>query len=213
LAHRRAVGRLVARLVEIPPLRHNGSRPGHGSPRTLDVVSALEEAVPRWGEAFGMMDSAMARIDTLTEKLLLEMEHAHFDDDSAIGRLAVLRTYADEIMKPARDMLAFGSEFADEVRQLDPSILALLHRAATAAKTEDFVDHCRSLILATARRLRLHADVLRDYGCTMNTIAGLSEILDDPVNDVAVGVRSMMDGIALISEWEQRILSSGGQTE
>ncbi|HEY0807186.1 MAG TPA: toll/interleukin-1 receptor domain-containing protein, partial [Pseudonocardiaceae bacterium] len=95
VAHRRAVSRLVARLVEIPPLRYNGSRPGHGSPRTLDVVSALEEAVPRWGDAFGMMDSAMARIDTLTEKVLLEMEHAHFDEDSAIGRLAVLRTYAD----------------------------------------------------------------------------------------------------------------------
>jgi hypothetical protein len=68
-------------------------------------------------------------------------------------------------------------------------------------------------VLATTRRLRQHADVLREYGTTMNTIAELSEILDDPVNDVAVGVRSMLDGITLISEWEQRILSSGGQTE
>ncbi|HEX9335625.1 MAG TPA: toll/interleukin-1 receptor domain-containing protein [Pseudonocardiaceae bacterium] len=219
VAHRRAVSRLTARLAAIlerTPLRYNESRADYGAPRVLDVVSALAEAVPRWDEAFGMLDNAMTRIDALTEKLQLELANTPFDQGNAIGRLAILRTYADEVMKPARDVLTLGAAFADEVIQLDPSILGLLHRVGREnppTKAEDFVDHCCSLILATARQLRQAAGVVRDYGSSMSAIAGLSEILDDPVNDVAVGVRSMLDGIALISEWESLIPSPGGQTE
>jgi hypothetical protein len=219
VAHRRAVCRLVARLaavVEQTSVQHNESRPGYGAARTLDIVSALGESVPRWRDGFGMVHNAMTRIDALTEKLSLEMANTPFDHGNAIGRLAILRTYADEITKPAQDVLMLGRAFADEVIQLDPSILLLLHRAAIGGAPtngEDFVDHCCSLIQTTMRRLRRVTNVVRDYGSSMNAISGLSEILDDPVNDVAVGVRSMLDGIALISEWEQRLPSPGGQTE
>lgn len=210
-AHRRAVCRLATRLADVmtrSSLPRNGSGP-IGGPRTLDVVGALEEAAPRWRVAFDLMVNAMTRIDTLTEKMLLEVENTHFDPGTAIGRLAILRTYADEIMKPARDVLALGNAFADEVIGLDPGVLTILHRT----NTEDYAEHCCSLILATTRRLRHTAEVIRDYGRAMREIAGLSEILDDPVGDVAVGVRSMSDGIALISEWERRMPSPGGQTE
>ncbi|HEX4722346.1 MAG TPA: TIR domain-containing protein [Pseudonocardiaceae bacterium] len=222
VAHRRAVCRLTARLatnVGRSSLRHNTSLSSFGAPRTLDIVSTLAEAVPRWSEAFGMLDNAMTRIDVLTEKLLLELANNPFDAGNAIGRLAILRAYADDIMKPAQDVLTLGSAFVAEVIQLDPSILALLRpipRNDPAAKTEDFTDHCRSLVLATAPRLRDAADSVREYGCDLRAIAELSEVLDDPLSDIAVGVRSMLDGIALISEWERRIYiapSSGGQTE
>jgi hypothetical protein len=206
-AHRRAVCRIAGRLATIA-LRHNESTPELGQ-RPLDVVGALAEAVPRWGQAFTMLDNAMGRIDALTEKLLLELANTPFDDGNAIGRLAVLRTYADEIMKPARDVLALGNAFAAEVIQLDPSILALLARPA---RENDFADHCRALVLAT-EQLRHTAEAARDYGAQLATIAGLSEILDDPVGDVAMGVRSVLDGTALIGEWQKRITSPGGQTE
>lgn len=214
-AHRRAVLRLTARLsaiVDRISLRHNVSGSASGGARALDVIGALADAVPRWSDAFDVLTNALTRIDMLTEKLTLEMASTPFDDGTAVERLAILRTYADEIMKPARDVLTLGDCFAAEVIQLDPGVLALLHDNHATANTE-FATHCRSLIHKAVRRSRHTANLLRDHGATTCAITGLTEVLDDPLNDVAAGVRSTLDGITLISEWEQRMTSTGGQTE
>ncbi|HEX4705338.1 MAG TPA: hypothetical protein VH352_24640 [Pseudonocardiaceae bacterium] len=190
-AHRRAVCRLVSRLTQA------SDRP------PLDMASALEDAIPRWGQAFALMTDALTRMAELREK----MDGDLTDDPrrgTAIGRLAILRRYADEIMKPAREILSIGGGFADEVIQLDPSVLALVRAATPPA--DPLADYTCSLILAGADRLRHNADVVRGYDTSM---ARLSEILDDPVNDVAIGVLRMLDGFALISEWDQRVRATG----
>ncbi|HYS37499.1 MAG TPA: hypothetical protein VEO01_17935 [Pseudonocardiaceae bacterium] len=194
-AHRRAVSRLATRLAEI----------SHPSPvRPLDVVGALEEAIPRWGKVFMSLDRAMATIDSLNEKLLQELPHTDSTNGIAVGRLTLLRTYADEMTKPAQDMLRLGNLFASEVIQLDPDILALIHNAETT-EPEDFVGDGCSLILAITQRLQHDADMIRIYSKKTERIAELSEILDDPVNDVATGVQRLLDGTSLINEWETRI--------
>ena len=215
VAHRRAVCRLTARLAAIVDrmsLRHNAAiSAGHGA-RALDVVGALADAVPRWSDVSDVLASAMTRIDVLTEKLTLEMANTSFEASKATEQIAILRTYADEIMKPARDVLTLGDAFAAEVIQLDPGVLALLHENR-AAYGIDFAEHCRALIDTALRRLRHTANLVHDHGTTTRAITGLTEVLDDPLNDVAIGVRSMLDGITLISEWERRMTSPGGQTE
>ncbi|HEY3611371.1 MAG TPA: hypothetical protein VGL06_28015 [Pseudonocardiaceae bacterium] len=197
-AHRRAVARLAARLAEI-------GRPS--VVRALDVVGALEEAIPRWGKVFMSLDRAIARIDSLNEKLLAELPYTDSRNGIAVGRLTLLRTYADEMTKPAQDMLRLGSLFAAEVVQLDPDILSLIHNVETT-EPEDFVGDGCSLILAITERLRHDADMIRIYSEKTERIAELSEILDDPVNDVATGVQRLLDGISLINEWEGRIRSA-----
>ena len=194
------------------PRPHNAAiSAGHGA-RALDVVGALADAVPRWSDVSDVLASAMTRIDVLTEKLTLEMANTSFEASKATEQIAILRTYADEIMKPARDVLTLGDAFAAEVIQLDPGVLALLHENR-AAYGIDFAEHCRALIDTALRRLRHTANLVHDHGTTTRAITGLTEVLDDPLNDVAVGVRSMLDGITLISEWERRMTSPGGQTE
>jgi hypothetical protein len=196
-AHRRAVCRLAARLARIT------ERAGDRTP--LDVASALEDAVPRWGQAFALMADVLAGLAELGEKM-----HGDLADDplrgTATGRLTIIRRYAEEIMKPAREILSIGDSFVDEVIQLDPSILALLRTAAPSA--DPLVDYACSLVLAGADRLRHNADVVRAYDTSM---ARLSEILDDPVNDVAIGVQRMLDGFALIGEWDHRVRATGRQ--
>jgi len=194
-AHRRAVSRLAARLAEI----------GRQSPtRPLDVVGALEEAIPRWGKVFMSLDRAIARIDTLNEKLLEDLPHTDSRNGIAVGRLTLLRAYADEMTKPAQDMLRLGNSFAAEVIQLDPDILTLIHKVESIPP-EDFIGDGCALVLAITERLQHDADMIRIYSKKTERIAELSEILDDPVNDVATGVQRLLDGISLINEWEIRI--------
>jgi hypothetical protein len=194
-AHRRAVSRLATRLATL----------GQPSPlRPLDVVGALEEAIPRWGQVFMSLDRAMARIDSLNEKLLADLPHTDSQNGIAVGRLTLLRTYADEMTKPAQDMLRLGNSFASEVIGMDPEVLTLIHNVENTTP-EDFVGDGCSLILAITQRLQHDADMIRIYSKKTERIAELSEILDDPVNDVATGVQRLLDGISLINEWEIRI--------
>jgi hypothetical protein len=149
------------------------------------------------------LDRAMARIDSLNEKLLEDLPHTDSRNGIAVGRLTLLRKYADEMTKPAQDMLRLGNSFASEVIRMDPEILTLIHNVETT--TEDFVGDGCSLILAITQRLQHDADMIRIYSKKTERIAELSEILDDPVNDVATGVQRLLDGISLINEWEIRI--------
>jgi hypothetical protein len=203
IAQRRAVHRFAARLAA-------ATERVRRRPRTLDVVSAVEEAIPRWGQAFALMDNAIGRMAELSGKLHGDIGDGDRRRGAAITRRAILRRYADEIMKPAREILALGSAFADDVVQLDPNILTLVRSVERNPSTaEDFVDYCCALVLSAAERLRHSAAALHEHGRVVQELAELSEILDDPVNDVAVGVRRTIDGVALISEWDRRIRATG----
>jgi hypothetical protein len=45
----------------------------------------------------------------------------------------------------------------------------------------------------------------------MSRFSQISEIMDEPVMKVTAGAQGMMDGLALIEEWDRRIRKAGWQ--
>ncbi|HEU5428761.1 MAG TPA: toll/interleukin-1 receptor domain-containing protein [Actinocrinis sp.] len=218
--HRRAISRIVNRLLEISagidlpgdPGRHAEVGPNSfDSPSDIDIIAELEQAIPKWGHLLKSIYDTTLQIDAVNERAvgILQNENLDFSSGAASAKVAALRRYAESLEQPVRDILNLASEFASEAIRLDPDVLTLVRAAEQSNPAADFVEYSCELILAITPRLRQNVGVIRDYIGAMSRLASASRVLRPPVATAVTAMQQITDGFERIAEWERRIGDTG----
>lgn len=219
-AHRKAVEDLAERLVGILERsvqvaseneRVIESSEGEES-SLLETMAAMEAAFPRWTSVVDEFTSVMGVIGTETGLAAEQIQRSDAQGGGFAGRLHASHQLAERITEPVDRFYELGNQYSAELVTVDPGILALIREAPRQAATgedlgtiQEFFSNVKSAV--TASRANLPA--LRGFADSVSALKGLSKAMRPLAVKMESAVRQVMDGQAILDEWERLIDESG----
>jgi len=110
------------------------------------------------------------------------------------------------LVEPAGEIERLGQAYAAELVKLDPAVLTLIDAVAAADVTEldeaeEFFESIQGLTGSAGETI----DQLDLFVSSMDDVARLSRGLRKPLRQMKSGLRGVIDGRALMDEWDRRI--------
>jgi hypothetical protein len=216
--YRKAVAKLAAKLVE----RAEQARQVEDAPITVEIGQAVDEpegdGAPGILERIVVGEDAMERASALLQEIGQCLERINekltgvgADIDAAAKRgqgmkavLTLTNRLAGELSQPAGDMATSGHEYSQVLSDLDSGVRARFQLIEAtddpAAEGEQFL---RELIELEAAALQ-GQEGLEELLASAAPVAEFSRSLRAPLEDMRSGLRGVVDGNVVISEWAER---------
>lgn len=181
------------------------------SPGVADLLARFEIALPSWQasiEGFSPLTLSIAEsLRVATEKLKVGKS-----EGKTFGhKILVARDLAHEIDEPATRMRETGEAYAAHLLDIDPGVRALIDAAGQPNQGDDD----RKAACAMFKNIRTLIDVSRTNAIS---IEGFVENMKGPAKQfkdlrppflkINQGLRSVLDGQAILEEWDRLIEDS-----
>jgi hypothetical protein len=216
-AYRRAVNRLASRLAEIGDTvgdrpdeertRNDESADADDEPGFLELLAEGEKALPRWERTITAFPEVLSEVTAVAERATQELTENDVRGGGFAGRIAVSRRLAKELDAPARRLRDLGRSYASDLIAIDPAILTMLRWAEDDPEegrdpdAQEFFSSVR--ILATASREASTA--LKELISAMDEASQMTREIRPQVRMMREGLRDVLDGQAVIDEWERQV--------
>lgn len=221
-AYRKAVAKLAAKLVEraelarqvkdAPPtevvIAEAPKEPDEGDdgPGIIERLAVGEDAMP---QAIALLEKIGQQLGGLNEKL----ERAGADLQAATKRgqgvkaaLRITNRLASELTQPADEISATGHEYGKVLAELDTNVNAQLDLFEVIEERSPESDqYLRELVDLKTAALGMQ-EGLEEMLASAEPVATFSRSLRAPLEEMRSGVRGVLDGNAVISEWAKRAL-------
>jgi hypothetical protein len=220
-AHRKAVADLAERLVGIlerslPVASENErvieSKEGD-DPALLEMMAEMETAFPRWTSVVLEFSSVMEVIAGEAVRASEEIKESDARGGGFAGRLRVSHQLAERITEPVNRFYELGNLYSAELVNVDPGILALIREAPRQALAEDdrqnveeFFSSVRGAVAASRANIR----PLREFSDSVSALKGLSKSMRPLAVKMEAAVQQVLDGQAILDEWERLIEENDG---
>ena len=173
-----------------------------GEPGYLDLIAASETLLPQLSSTVQEIGTAIEELGSAAgsdELNTLDARNAPMSQ-----RLGALRRTAERMEQPASRIRTLGSSYASQLIEINPSILAFFRILEEGAEVEiedagEFFDGIASMAVAS----RQAGTSLSGLIGTMQPLARWSRDLRSPIKKVEQGLRSVLDGQAILDEWEE----------
>lgn len=170
--------------------------PGH-----LELVAIAEEAMPRFTDVLERIEGELEKLEAIADKWAPSIEQAAAK--GAGPALVVFKKVASSFEGPAQEIKSLGIEYAGELVKIDPAVLSMIRMAELSEPDDDSKE-----LFEGIRTLNGAADealaALRGLVDVLDQTAMLSKDLRKPLRHMRKGLQSILDGQAVIQEWERR---------
>jgi hypothetical protein len=217
--YRRAVNKLATRLADVSERVATGPTPAPSVPAVpdraetdeepgfVDLLAAGEEAMPRWQSTIEEFPPLLETFSALAQEATNQVTLSDARGAGFAGRLAAARNLARKLDAPAERILELGRSYASDLVQIDPAILTLIRmmeedpEEARSNEIQDLFGSIHELAAAS----RENARTLTEFVSTLDSTAKISRELRGPVRKIQEGLRNILDGQAVIDEWDRRV--------
>ena len=123
------------------------------------------------------------------------------------GRLAAARRLATKLDEPSVRVEKLATQWAADLVKIDPAILTMLRLAEEdpeereSEEVKEFFEGLRRIVHASRGAGAGAAQLVKN----LETVAQMSRELRKPVRRVQDALRKLLDGIAVMEEWERQI--------
>ncbi|MFE5075394.1 toll/interleukin-1 receptor domain-containing protein [Streptomyces halstedii] len=215
-AHRKAVENLAERLVgilersvQVASENERDIESPEGEESTLlEMMAGMEAAFPRWTSVVEEFASVMEVIGRETGLAAEEIQRSDAQGGGFAGRLRVSHQLAERITVPVDRFYELGNLYSAELVNVEPGILALIREAPRQAVSaeelgtvEEFFSNVRGAVAAS----RANIPALRVFSENVSALKGLSKAMRPLAVKMESAVRQVMDGQAILDEWERLI--------
>ncbi|MCX4519543.1 toll/interleukin-1 receptor domain-containing protein [Streptomyces anulatus] len=215
--YRQAVHRLAGRLVEIleraaevepPPVTLTEEPDSEEEPGMLELMAEAEAALPRWGETMTEFSETIQVIGDATTEAVADMERSDSRGAGFAGRLRATHQLAERIKEPVRRMEELGVQYSTELVKIDPGVLGIIRQVETEG-TETAESEQAKEFFKTVRELaqsgRGNTKSFQEFSDSLQSVSGLSKSMRPLIGKMRGALQQVMDGQAVINEWERRI--------
>ncbi|WP_326759757.1 toll/interleukin-1 receptor domain-containing protein [Streptomyces phaeochromogenes] len=215
--YRQAVHRLANRLVEIleraaevesPPIHSLDGIEADEEPGMLELMADTESALPRWAEVMQEFVETITEIGESVKSANEEMERSDARGSGFAGRLRITQDLAKEITAPVDRMGDLGNQYSAELVKIDPGVLRAIRLVELEGitpgqeeKTNEFFDTIKN----TAYQMRIMVGGAREFADSLEGASGLSKSMRPLVRKMRGALQQIVDGQAVLDEWERRI--------
>jgi len=219
--YRRAVGELAERLAEVnrsldsaAAVRtldgRNDLVSGGEPPGTLDLMEAAEIVLPQWVKTTRKLGEEIEAVGTVFRAATEKVEQQNRRGGSGFaGRVAVARQTARGLTPHAERILELGTNFSNEMHDVDSGVQAILRQLAEEAPTSDqeardvcaFLKSIGDLASAMVKGLEQMDTMLG----TFEPLERMSRDLRLPLREMRQGLTAMREGNAVAEGWLQLI--------
>jgi uncharacterized protein YukE len=221
--YRRGVHELAKRLAEIGTrlVSVGASEVAEGpsggdaedeAPGWVELLAAMEEAMPQWQATMESMTPVLGEIGNAMERAGAEVQQSDSRGGGFAGRLRVAAALGKALDGPATRFVELATTWASELVTVDAGMLTIIRRAAAGIDDNEE----RASICELFRAVKQFADLSRQnyesmqgFSGTVAETAAMSREIRPPIRKLQAGLQRMMDGQAVIDEWERQIDASG----
>jgi hypothetical protein len=113
--------------------------------------------------------------------------------------------------EPASRFVDLATTYASELVTVDAGMLTLIRASAGVEDDEERVSLCElfASVRAFATISRDNYGSMQEFAKLMDATAGLSREVRPPIKKLKADLQRLMDGQAVIDEWERQIDASG----
>ncbi|MFC9852902.1 toll/interleukin-1 receptor domain-containing protein [Streptomyces prasinus] len=223
--YRKAVNRLAARLVEIlertaevepPPVALTDDIDPEDEPGMLELMADAEAALPSWANS---MEQFGATVREMGERVKLANEEMSASDARGggfAGRLRITQSLAEDLKKPVDKLGQLGYQYSADLLAIDPGILGIIRLVETEGVpggNEAQVVEFFNTIRTTAGQIRGMVSSVREFSGSLDGAASLSRSMRPLVKKMRASLQKVVDGQAVLDEWERRIDEVSRMTE
>lgn len=222
-SYRQAINRLATRLADIASRIADTV---HGEPQQttleqeaeaedpglLDLMAVAEEAMPRWQETIEQFPEEMEALTVAAAAAIEDMQRSDARGAGFAGRLTAARKFATGVAEPAQRMLDLGTEYASDLVHIDAGMRRLIrHADEVQLDEEERQAACEMFasLLGLVASSREAVESLQEFVGTLRSMEKLSKDVRRPLGMVRDGLRRVMDGQAVLDEWERLIVALG----
>ncbi|MFJ6987973.1 MULTISPECIES: toll/interleukin-1 receptor domain-containing protein [unclassified Streptomyces] len=222
--HRKAVADLAERLVGILERslrvaseneRVIESQESEDDPALLETMAEMETAFPRWTSVVLEFASVMGVIANEANEAAEEIERSDERGSGFAGRLRVSHQLAERITEPVNRFYELGNLYSAELVNVDPGILTLIREAPRQALTNEDSEALAeffSSVKEAVAAYRSNIPSLKNFSDSVGALKGLSKSMRPLAVKMEYAVQQVMDGQAILDEWE-RLIEEYGTTE
>lgn len=223
-AYRKAVSRLVKRLVEAnrhaeevdvlgaaKQLEEAFEEGGDDSPGLLDRLAKAEETLPRWVENLEAIGRDIEIIGQVMRKATADINQGTGKGFSA--RLVVARRVARELQEPTERVWSSGNQFASQLHDVDEGFRAMIEKAPAQIEQNS---NSKSDVCAFFEAVRGMSAAARDglqaVQVMIDTIAPIEKMSRDlrpALRRMRQGLTIMLEAREVTEEWVRLIETSG----
>ncbi|EFF91571.1 hypothetical protein SSTG_01890 [Streptomyces sp. e14] len=215
-AYRKAVARLAERLVAIlertlPVASKNEQDIESQEPEEatlVEVMAQMEEAFPRWVEVINEFAAVMESIGNEATGASEEIHQSDARGGGFAGRLRVSHQLAERIAEPVERFHALGNQYSTELVNVDPGVLTLIREARLQALSDEDrkqMNEFFSSVKGAVAASRANISSLREFSESVGSLKGLSKAMRPLAVKMESAVRQVLDGQAILDEWERLI--------
>jgi hypothetical protein len=182
------------------------------APGFVELLAAMEEALPRWQKTVESMTPILGEIATLMDRATAEVQQSDARSGGFAGRLRVAAALGKALDDPASRYLHLATSYASELVTVDAGMLTLIRTASGGLEDEAEKESACELFGAIkdfAGLSRENYESMQAFSSGMDDTAALSREVRPPIRKLQAGVQRVMDGQAVIDEWERQIDASG----
>jgi hypothetical protein len=211
-SHRRGVHDLAKRLANVSQsivIREEREPEGVSDvmgdeePGVVELVAVAEEAWPRFTTALANLGEELEHVTGIAAKWSPRVERAA--TKGAGPALLAFRDLSRELDEPTTRIERFGTEYATELVKIDPAVLSLIRLAEIGQWTDDDARDTFTAIKEMRRAVDEALGQLEELATTLDQTATLSKDLRRPLRRMRAGLKTVLDGRAVIEEWERRV--------
>jgi hypothetical protein len=172
-------------------------------PGFLDQIAEAEDAFPKLTAVIVEIGEVLAQLGDLATGWNPTLERAA--SQGAGPALFALRDFSKQLDPLAGRMEILGKSYAAELVRVDPAILTLIRIAAADDEpSEDALELFRGIeVLHEAARESVA--MFSDLTSTLEEVSQMSRDLRRPLRKIRGGLKTVLDGQAVLDEWHRRM--------
>lgn len=183
------------------------------APGVLDKVAAAETAMPEFTATLGEITSVIDDVGSLMVEGRAWLDEAEARGAKLAGRLRVLRDVSRELSPKAERIVELGQTFTAQLHDLDVGMRTVIELGAEEASKgpEKREQVCAFFhqVKGMAGASRQGLGSVQGMVDSITPIEGLSRDLRPPLRTMRQGLALMVEGQAVINEWEGLVDASG----
>ena len=170
-------------------------------PGLQDLIAEMEPVLPEWNETMNDLAPIMVRISETTENATAEMSEA----DTFAKKVLAARRFASQLDGPATELLELGERYSSLLLKIDSGTRAVIALSGETDGEEEKAVACE--LFSSLRELigvsRQSKTSIIELLSTMRGPARMFKDIRPPLKKMETGLRSIMDAVAVMDEWER----------
>jgi hypothetical protein len=194
--------------------------PGGTRPTDVDEVDAdgmvermatAEMAFPRLTETVEEIGEILTELGVKVEEMGREFEVLNASHASASARVAAVKKFGKMLQGPADEFTRLTESFAHDMDEIDGSVNGILEflrenpDSVERQDTQEFLD----TLIDMVRSARQNMEDLSQFAGVVQNLGSVSKSLRGTGHQMAQSIRSMVQAVALMDEWEAAAVRLG----